>query len=97
MHVYRVAGFSGRTVAFLERRLRPVTAPQAGVIRSLLDDLESDQFQEREAAEQKLRFAKAFILDRPSVARDRLEEIVKSYPKTKAAEEAKELLKTLKK
>src|SRR5439155_18837412 len=45
----------------------------------------SDAEKQEKAAEQKLRFAKA-LMNRPSVARDRLEEIVKTYPKTKAAE-----------
>jgi S1-C subfamily serine protease len=57
----------------------------------------SDPSKQEKLAEQKLMFAKDLIKSRPSIARDRLEEIVKNYPKTKAAEEAKELLKTIKK
>jgi S1-C subfamily serine protease len=57
----------------------------------------TDAEKQEKAAEQKLRWAKEFINDQPSKARDRLDEIVKTYPKTKAAAEAKELLKTLKK
>jgi S1-C subfamily serine protease len=57
----------------------------------------SDAEKQEKLAEQKLRFAKDFISSRPSIARERLEVIVKDYPTTKAAGEAKELLKTLKK
>jgi S1-C subfamily serine protease len=57
----------------------------------------SDAEKQEKTAEQKLRFAKEFIKDRPSLARERLEDIVKHYPKTKAAAEAKELLKAVKK
>jgi S1-C subfamily serine protease len=57
----------------------------------------SDAEKQEKAAEQKLQFAKDLIRNRPDRARERLEEIVKNYSKTKAAEEAKELLKTLKK
>jgi S1-C subfamily serine protease len=56
-----------------------------------------DPAKQEKLAEQKLDFAKDLIKNRPTVARERLEEIVKIYPKTKAAAEAKELLKTLKK
>ena len=57
----------------------------------------SDAEKQEKAAEQKLQFAKDLIKDRPSVARNRLEEIVRNYSKTKAAEEAKELLTKMKK
>jgi len=50
--------------------------------------------EEREAAN-KLAFAREFVRDRPERARDRLEEIVKNYPNTRAAREAKELLANL--
>jgi S1-C subfamily serine protease len=50
--------------------------------------------EEREAAN-KLAFAREFVRDRPERARDRLEEIVKNYPNTRAAKEAKELLANL--
>jgi S1-C subfamily serine protease len=56
-----------------------------------------DPAKQEKLAEQKLGFAKDLIKNRPTVARERLEDLVKTYPKTKAAEEAKELLKTLKK
>ena len=51
---------------------------------------------EKEAAA-KLILAQTFLRDRPERARERLEEIVKNYPDTKAAKEAKELLAKLKK
>src|SRR5262249_9398993 len=41
--------------AFLKERLKPVALPSAEVLRSLLNDLDSDQFTVREAAERKLR------------------------------------------
>jgi FimV-like protein len=50
---------------------------------------------EKDAA-RKLDFAKAFVKDgKKAKAKERLQEIVDKYPKTKAAEEAKELLKKL--
>jgi S1-C subfamily serine protease len=51
---------------------------------------------EKEAAS-KLTLVQLLIKDHPDRARDRLEEIVKNYPDTKAAQEAKELLAKLKK
>jgi len=56
-----------------------------------------DAAKQEKAAEQLLQFAKDLVKNRPEKARERLEEIIKNYPKTKAAEEAKELLKTIKK
>jgi hypothetical protein len=43
------------TVAFLKERLRPVPPPSPDLLRSLLNDLDSDQFVVREAAERQLR------------------------------------------
>jgi hypothetical protein len=43
------------TVAFLKERLRPVSSPSPDLLRSLLNDLDSDQFAVREAAERQLR------------------------------------------
>ena len=74
------------------------TKPDAKTTEAASKTAEASEAEKQEkAAEQKLRWAKEFIKDQPSKARDRLEEIIKAYPKTKAAEEAKELLKTLKK
>ena len=51
---------------------------------------------EQEAA-RKLNFAKTFVEDgKTAKAKERLEEIVTKYPKTKAADQARELLKNLK-
>jgi FimV-like protein len=51
-----------------------------------------------ELALTKLKFAKSLIEDgKTDKARERLQEIVKKYPKSTAAEEAKELLKKLRK
>jgi FimV-like protein len=50
-----------------------------------------------ELAATKLKFAKSLIDDgKKDKARERLQEIIKKYPKSNAAEEAKELLKKLK-
>lgn len=57
----------------------------------------SDQEKQEKEADRKLQLAKDLLKDRPDRAKDRLEEIVKNYPKTKAATEAKELLAKLKK
>jgi hypothetical protein len=43
------------TAAFLKERLKPVPSPAPEMLRSLLNDLDSDQFAVREAAERKLR------------------------------------------
>ncbi len=43
------------SAAFLKDRLKAVVPPSPELLRSLLDDLDSDQFAVREAAEQKLR------------------------------------------
>jgi S1-C subfamily serine protease len=51
---------------------------------------------EKEAAG-KLVLAQAFFKDRPERARERLEDIIKNYPETKAAQDAKALLAKLKK
>jgi len=52
---------------------------------------------DEKSARAKLTFAEGMVRDRPEKARERLEEIVKNYPKTKAAADAKELLAKLKK
>jgi hypothetical protein len=53
--VWRLADDPRESVPFLKGRLRPVTPAAPAVVRSLLDDLDSDRFQAREAAERKLR------------------------------------------
>jgi RNA polymerase sigma factor (sigma-70 family) len=53
--VWRLADDSGDSVAFVGARLRPVLAVPRRVVKSLLDDLDSDEFKVRVAAEQKLR------------------------------------------
>jgi S1-C subfamily serine protease len=57
------------------------------------DQAEKDE----KAARAKLNLAEDLVKDRPERARERLEEIIKQYPNTKAAREAKELLAKLKK
>ncbi len=52
---------------------------------------------EEKLAASKLVLARQFLTDRPAKARERLEEIVKQYPNTRAAREAKELLEKLRK
>lgn len=48
------------------------------------------------AAERRLKFAKGLLADKlTEKAKDRLEEMVRAYPKTKAAEEARALLKEM--
>src|SRR5262249_28378817 len=53
--VWRLADHPQPSVSFLKERLRPVPTIPPEVIRSLLDDLDSDQFKVREEAERKLR------------------------------------------
>jgi len=60
-------------------------------------DAAADQAaKDEKAARTKLSLAEQFVKDRPEKARERLEEIIKSYPQTKAAQEAKTLLAKLK-
>jgi len=61
------------------------------------DAEKAEQEKKEKDAERKLSFAKDFVKDRPEKARERLEDIVKNYPGTRAAKEAKDLLGTLKK
>ena len=51
---------------------------------------------EEKAARSKLNLIEDMIKDRPDRAQERLEELIKQYPNTKAAREAKELLAKLK-
>jgi S1-C subfamily serine protease len=52
---------------------------------------------DEKAARAKLDFAEQFLRDRPEKAKERLEEIIRNYPNTRAAREAKELLAKLRK
>jgi S1-C subfamily serine protease len=90
-----------------EHKIRITTPPAVTAATSVADTkaepkddpkaAAADPEKQEKAAESKLQFAKDFIRDRPNIARERLEEIVKHYPKTRAAQEAKELLAKLKK
>ena len=66
--------------------------PDAPVPAPVVDQAEKDE----KAARSKLALAEQFVKDRPEKAKERLEEIIKTYPKTKAAQEAKDLLAKLK-
>jgi TolA-binding protein len=66
---------------------KPAPAKDAAVEKAEKDE---------KAAQAKLAFAESMIKDRPERARERLEEIVKNYPKTKAAADAKALLQKMK-
>jgi TolA-binding protein len=57
------------------------------------DDAAKNEMQ----AEQALRLAKLFVKSKPEAAIERLNDLIKKYPTTKAAEEAKALLAELKK
>jgi S1-C subfamily serine protease len=50
---------------------------------------------EEKLARAKLDLAEQFLRDRPEKAKERLEEIIRNYPKTRAAKEARELLAKL--
>jgi S1-C subfamily serine protease len=52
---------------------------------------------DEKAARAKLALAEQFIKDRPDRAKERLEDIIKNYPNTKAAQDAKNLLAKLNK
>ena len=52
---------------------------------------------DEKAARAKLNLAQQFVNDRPDRAREWLKDIIKQYPDTKAAQEAKDLLAKLKK
>jgi WD40 repeat protein len=77
--VWRLADDPQPSVSFLEDRLRPVPPIAPEVIRSLLDDLDSDQFKVREEAERKLRAfgervvspLRAALKEKPSLERRR--------------------------
>jgi serine protease Do len=88
------------------KKIRVTSAPAATVASAVepkpeekappkdpaVDQAEKDE----KAARSKLSLAEQFVKDRPEKAKERLEEIIKTYPKTKAAAEAKELLVKLK-
>jgi serine protease Do len=67
--------------------------PKAPPKDPAVDQAEKDE----KSARSKLSLAEQFVKDRPEKAKERLEEIIKNYPKTKAAVEAKDLLAKLKK
>jgi hypothetical protein len=54
-----------------------------------------DPEQAEQDAARKLKLAKELIDDKPEKAKERLQELIKQFPKTKAAEEAKQLLEKL--
>jgi S1-C subfamily serine protease len=66
--------------------------PDTPTVVPAVDQTEKDE----RAARAKLEFAQQFVRDRPEKAKERLQEIIKTYPKTKAAQEAKDLLAKLK-
>jgi RNA polymerase sigma factor (sigma-70 family) len=53
--VWRLADDPARAVPLLREHLRPTTPPPADVVRPLLDELDSDRFEVRTAAEERLR------------------------------------------
>jgi S1-C subfamily serine protease len=69
---------------------KPDAAP-ASPAAPAVDQAEKDE----KAARAKLDLAQDFIKDRPARAKERLEEIIKQYPKTRAAQEAKDLIAKL--
>ncbi|HEY1376499.1 MAG TPA: serine protease [Gemmataceae bacterium] len=89
------------------KKVRLSTAPAAAVAAATEKveekapppkDAAADQAEKDEkTARAKLALAEMFLPDRPEKARERLEEIIKAYPQTKAAREAKEQLAKLKK
>jgi hypothetical protein len=64
-------------------------APNVATQTPKVDDKEKQ-------AENRLKMAKVFVTDRPAIARERLEQLIKDYPDTLAAKEAKQLLGKLK-
>lgn len=79
--------------AVVASAVEPKPAENAPPKDPAVEQAEKDE----KAARAKLSLAEQFVRDRPEKARQRLEEIVKDYPKTKAAAEAKDLLGKLKK
>ncbi len=93
------------------KKLRVTAAPQATVASATAEPtgqekaepkapakdpaVEQAEKDEKEART-KLSLAELFVRDRPEKAKERLEELIKAYPKTKAAQEAKDLLAKLK-
>jgi RNA polymerase sigma factor (sigma-70 family) len=77
--VWRLADDPQPSVSFLKERLRPVPLIQPEVMRSLMDNLDSDQFKAREEAERKLRQLgervvsplRAALKEKPSLERRR--------------------------
>jgi serine protease Do len=81
------------------KKIRVTNAPAATVVSAVEPKPDAapapvvDQAEKEEkAARAKLDLAEEFIKDRPERAKQRLEEIIKLYPKTKAAKDAKDLL-----
>jgi S1-C subfamily serine protease len=86
------------------KKIRVTSGPPATVVSAIepkpdtpattpaVDQAEKDE----KTARAKLEFAQQFVRDRPEKAKERLEDIVKSYPNTKAAQDAKDLLAKLK-
>jgi WD40 repeat protein len=83
--IARLADNSASPVAFLKERLKPVSPVPPDVLRPLLEDLDSDQFAVREAAQQKLRelgeqvasSLRAELKTKPSLEkRKRIEEVL---------------------
>jgi S1-C subfamily serine protease len=85
------------------KKIRVTSAPPAMVTSAIepkpdnpapapvVDQAEKDE----KAARAKFEFAEQFVKDRPEKAKQRLAEIIKLYPKTKAAQDAKDLLAKL--
>jgi serine protease Do len=86
------------------RKIRVTSGAAAAIVNSIepkadtvanttpvVDQAEKDE----KAARAKLEFAQQFVKDRPDRAKERLQEIIKTYPETKAAKDAKELLAKL--
>jgi S1-C subfamily serine protease len=86
------------------KKIKIATAPTATVASSIEPKPEATPKEtaanqaekDEKAAQAKLEFAQQFVNDRPDKAKTRLQEIIKLYPNTKAAQEAKDLLAKIK-
>lgn len=97
---WRLADAPKEAIRFLRERLRPASPIDAEKIRPLLADLDSDQFQKREAAAARLRdmgqraesFLKEALKSSPSLEkRQRLEDLLKNLEKPPSGEMLRQL------
>jgi S1-C subfamily serine protease len=85
-HIRVTNGPAARVVSSVEPKPEPTPKESAA----------EQAEKEEKAARAKLNLIEDIVKDRPERARERLEELIKQYPNTKAAKEAKEMLAKLK-